>query len=170
MASFEFLAVILTGLGLIVSILYYTTVLQNANKTRQTQLLMNLYETYRSPIFRKQTDDVMHRMEWDNYEDFLTKYAANTNSEERTSWFSVATFYEGLGVLVKRKLIDLSIVEDLLGLSIQRAWERIGPIETRSRKQMNSPRLFNDFEFLYNELMKYYAKHPELEIATPRKP
>ena len=46
MASFEFLAIILTGLGLTVSILYYTTVLQNANKTQQMAL-----ETRQAQLF-----------------------------------------------------------------------------------------------------------------------
>ena len=65
MASFEFLAIILTGLGLIVSILYYSSILNNANKTRelqlktqeqaeetrQTQLFMKIYERFESKEF-----------------------------------------------------------------------------------------------------------------------
>jgi len=124
---------------------------------------MDLYETYRSPTFRKQADDVMFRMEWDDYEDFLRKYDANVNSEERTSWFSVAAFFEGVEVLVKRGLIDLALVDDLLAVSIKRTWEKIGPVETRSREHFNNPRLFDDFEYLYNELMKYHERHPELK-------
>jgi len=38
MASFEFIALILTGLGLTASIVYYANVLSNANKTQQLQL------------------------------------------------------------------------------------------------------------------------------------
>jgi len=38
MASFEFLAIMFTGIGLMVSVLYYTFTLQNANKTQQQQL------------------------------------------------------------------------------------------------------------------------------------
>lgn len=102
-------------------------------------------------------------MEWDDYEDFLRKYDANVNSEERTSWFSVAAFFEGVEVLVKRGLIDLALVDDLLAVSIKRTWEKIGPVETRSREHFNNPRLFDDFEYLYNELMKYHERHPELK-------
>lgn len=38
MASFEFIAIILTGFGLTASILYYSSILRNANKTRELQL------------------------------------------------------------------------------------------------------------------------------------
>ncbi len=40
MASFEFLAVIVSLLGLSASITYYASILRNANKTRRTQMLM----------------------------------------------------------------------------------------------------------------------------------
>jgi hypothetical protein len=38
MASFEFLAIIISVLGLAASITYYATILNNANKTQQQQL------------------------------------------------------------------------------------------------------------------------------------
>jgi hypothetical protein len=34
------------------------------------------------------------------------------------------------------------------------AWEKIGPIEVESRVRFNNPRAFEDFEYLYNEIMK----------------
>jgi hypothetical protein len=43
MASFEFLAVVLSVLGLSASITYYAMVLSNANKTRKAQLFMSIY-------------------------------------------------------------------------------------------------------------------------------
>jgi len=66
MASFEFLAIILTGLGLTVSILYYTFTLQNANKTqklqletRQTQVFMDLYKTMASKEFMMDLENIL---------------------------------------------------------------------------------------------------------------
>ena len=43
MVQIENLPLVLTGLGLTASVLYYTMVLRNANKTRQMQLFMQFY-------------------------------------------------------------------------------------------------------------------------------
>ena len=58
MVSFEFLAVILTGLGLTASIVYYASILRNANKTqeiqletRQAQLYMEFYRDFKKKEF-----------------------------------------------------------------------------------------------------------------------
>jgi len=58
MAWPEFLAIILTGLGLTASITYYAMVLRNANKTRQTQLFMNLFTQLRSKDFVRDTREL----------------------------------------------------------------------------------------------------------------
>jgi hypothetical protein len=53
MVQIEYLPIVLTGIGIIVSILYYTSVLRNANKTqqqqldtRQAQLFMQMYNKW----------------------------------------------------------------------------------------------------------------------------
>ena len=45
----EYLPLVLTGIGIIVSILYYTSVLRNANKTREAQLFMQSYKETSTP-------------------------------------------------------------------------------------------------------------------------
>ena len=167
----------LQTVGLLVGIFYYITIMRNAQKTRemtlnaqeqavetrQAQLLMDLYETYRGPAFRKQFDHVIYRMEYGTWDEFERRFDPIENPDERVIWFSVAAFYEGVGVLLKRKLIDISLIDDLLAQSIRMAWEKIGPIEIESRKRLNQPRAWDDFEYLYNELMKYHEEHPELK-------
>ena len=158
MASFEFLAVILTGLGLTVSILYYTTVLQNANKTRQTQLFMNLYNTYHSPDFRRKWHDLLKR-EWTDYEDWQKKYGQD--SEDLAAHTSMLSFFNGIGVLLKRNLIDIEIVEDLLSVNIRGYWKKVESLVYRTREIIDEPKMYADFEYLYNEVMKINGKVPD---------
>ena len=76
MASLEFLAIVLTGLGLTVSIVYYATILRNANKaqqhateTREIQIFMQLmqqitnYESYKTCARVKVNDEARKRAE-----------------------------------------------------------------------------------------------------------
>jgi len=60
MASFDVLAIVVSILGLAASITYYTSVLQNSNKTqkqqlenRQAHLFMNIYNHWNTPEFWK---------------------------------------------------------------------------------------------------------------------
>ena len=102
-------------------------------------------------------------MEFEDWDDMESKFDPVDNPDERVSWFSVASFYEGVGVLLKQNLIDISMVDDLMATSIRLSWEKIGPFELESRKRFNLPRLWDGFEYLYIELMKYHEKHPELK-------
>ena len=161
---------IVQTVALLVGIVYYLTIMRNSHKTqqqtletRQAELFMKLYETLRSPTFRKQFDDVIFRIEYENWDDMEKILDPIENPDVRTSWFSVAQFFEGVGVLLRRELIDISFIDDLLATDLRYAWEKIGPIETESRIRFNQPRAFSDFEYLYNELMKYHEEHPELK-------
>jgi len=71
-------------------------------------------------------------------------------------------FFEGVGVLLKRNLIDIAMIDDLLGNSIIMTWEKMGPIEVETRERWDAPRTFDDFEYLYKTLMKYIEEHPEI--------
>ena len=68
-----------------------------------------------------------------------------------------AAFYQGIGVLVQRGMIDIELVNDLLGHSVVLTWEKMSPELIESRKSGTgkfSPILWKDFEFLYNEISK----------------
>jgi hypothetical protein len=152
-----------------VGVFYHIMTLRNTKRnqqlqleTRQAGLFMDLYDVWRGPEFRRQWDEVIFKMEFEDWEDMMEKYNRETNYDLLLSWFSVATFFEGVGVLLKRNLIDITMVDDLLATSIRIGWEKIGPIEVESRRRFKQPRIFDDFEYLYDELMKYHEEHPEL--------
>ena len=170
MVDTQTISITFAGVSIGIAAIYYTLTLRNSRKaqqlqleTRQAGLFMDLYDMWRSPEFRRQWDEVIFKIEFEGWEDMMKKYNRETNYDLLLSWFSVATFFEGVGVLLKRNLIDIAMVDDLLATSIRVGWEKIGPIETESRKHFNQPRIFDDFEYLYNELMRYHEEHPELK-------
>jgi len=69
----------------------------------------------------------------------------------------VGTYFKGVGVLVKMKLIDLNLVDELMGTSIRLHWEKSGPIMKEFRTRM-WPHAYEWFEYLYNELKKREQK------------
>ena len=110
MVLFDSIITVVPAVSLSIALIYYAMNLRNHNKTRQAALIMNLYETYRSPEFRlKQT--TIQNQEYKDFNDFWTKYGSETNPENWAVWLSVAGFFNGVGVLLKKGLIDFALVE-----------------------------------------------------------
>ena len=171
MASFEFLAIILTGIGLIVSILYYTFTLQNANKTqktqletRQAQLFMGFYTAWLNPEFYREMIEVAFLWEWEDYDDFMSKYWMSASLDNFTKFGRALTYLEGVGVLMKRGLIDPSMMDDLNSGYVISMWEKYESLILESRIRLNQPQYSEFFEYLYNEIKKQTTTdHPELK-------
>ncbi len=160
----ESIPLILTGLGLIASILYYTTVLQNSNKTRRTQMLMELYQAYRNPEFARAWGEIMEQ-EYTDFDDYWQKYGSATNRTSWSNWQSVARVFHGVGVLVKRGMVDIDLVEELLATMVFVSWFKMGPILVEFREMRANSReegkwwldkyqSLTGFDYLYYELKK----------------
>ena len=67
----------------------------------------------------------------------------------------------GIGVLVKKNLVDVNMVNDLIGNSIISVWEKFGPIFVDLRARISNPYVYTDWEYLYHEIVKHREEHPE---------
>jgi hypothetical protein len=67
---------------------------------------------------------------------------------------AVGTFFEGIGVLLYRRLIDISLVDDLFTAPVKMAWDAMKDNITELRKEYGQPTAFEWFEYLYNEMKK----------------
>jgi hypothetical protein len=77
---------------------------------------------------------------------------------------TILHFFEGLGVLVKKGLIDIELVEDLLSQRIIWIWEHmIGPNIGYIRKITDDPTQYDHIEYLYN-LMKQREQSAAVSI------
>lgn len=63
-------------------------------------------------------------------------------------------FFEGIGILLHRKLADTMMIEDLFGGAIARAWEKVRPSVLVARKQFADPSIYWYFEYLYDEMKR----------------
>jgi hypothetical protein len=71
----------------------------------------------------------------------------------------IGAFYNGVGILVKENLLDIRYV-DTMTYWITMFWELLDPYIDELRAK-TYPKLFNETEYLYKELMKYRKEHPE---------
>jgi hypothetical protein len=137
--------------GVLVGVVYYILDMRHQSKVRQTDLVMRLYATWGSTEFQKAYQMIMG-LEYEDYADYLKLYG--TNAEVKAAGNTVNSFFEGVGVLVQRKLISMGLVDDLLEGTILFAWEKRKPIVEGSRKRLTHPQLWEWFEYLYDEMKK----------------
>ncbi len=65
----------------------------------------------------------------------------------------IIAYYENLGILLKRGLIERKIVNDIFGYSIIRAWERCEPYIKGARDDVKDQELYKGFEDLYKQTL-----------------
>ena len=126
-------------------------------ETRQTQLFMQYFNFWMSPGYLQNFIEVMNQ-QWSDFHDYMEKYGYRTNPSGFMAYATIENFYGGLGVLVKRGLVDPRIVEDLLDTDIINYRNKMKPIVEGWRKQFNRPPISEWFEYLYDEMKKREKK------------
>jgi hypothetical protein len=111
---------------------------------------MRLYSTFGSKEFQDAWTRI-ESIEFKNYDEYVKKWGSG-------DYVQCATFFEGIGVLLQKKLIDINLVDALFSEPLKHMYERMKPIIERNREQFHSQRVFENFEYLYNEMKKREQK------------
>ena len=156
MIDTQTLSIVLTGIGMIIALTYYALQIRNQNRTRQTQLFMNLYNQYRSKDFVRDTRE-LSSWQWKDFDDFRAKYGSRADKEANTLFISTANFFDGVGVLVENNELDPMLVEKLMSEWIIWFWEKFGDVIMEYRKVSN-PQYLESVEFLYNKIKPLTAQ------------
>lgn len=154
MVDIQTASIVMTAISAILAFSYYTLTLRNMHRTRQAQLFMQLYDTYRDKKFMQEWIAIF-RWKWKDYNDYWDKYGWDNNPEANASFSSVSALLEGVGVLVKRNLIDPRLVSDLLWIVTRNYWTKFKPIIIGMRNQLNDPTVFKWIEYLYEDIKPY---------------
>ena len=152
MVSLEVVAILLSGISISASLFYYATVLRNQNETRQAQLFMNIIEVYTAKEYRRDVGNLLS-WEWTDHDDYMNKYGSRTNVEDFIVFNSAQQWLEGIGVLVRRGLIDPELVFDLMYGWVILFWEKFLPVFKVFREE-HGPKMVEDLEYLYDEMKK----------------
>jgi hypothetical protein len=144
--------------GVLVGVVYYLLDIRNQAMIRKTALITNLYSTFGSEEHQRAGKKVLW-ITYEDYDDFVKKYGA-PNSEEPipVAIDRVLYFFEELGVLLSKKLVDIDLIDQLMGYNIMMIGTKTMPIIEEVRKRLDLPRVWKNFEYLYNEMQKREQK------------
>ncbi len=136
--------------GVFLAAMYYIFQIRHQTRMRQTDLVMRLYSEFSSLGFQKMWQEVMKR-EAKDYNVYSHEYGT-------PEFLSVGIFFEGIGILLRRKLIDIELVDDMFTSPIKLTWEKVKDVTLEARRVRNQPEVFEWFEYLYNEVKKREQK------------
>jgi len=140
------ISALVAAIGVIVGVTLTTIELRNLVKQRQTDLVIRLYSTWGGKEFQEAYEKTMI-MESKDYSKAVKrgKLQADVNT--------ISSFFEGIGILLHRKLVDIGLVDDLFRESVNLVWNKVKPVLYEARKQSNLP-YGRWFEYLFNEMKK----------------
>jgi hypothetical protein len=160
MVSLEVVAILLSGISISASLIYYSTVLKNQNKTRESQLFMQIFQNMNTEKFWATWIELLSA-EISTYDEFVEKFDSTVNRDhfaKRTQmWYN----YHSIGDLLRRGVISIETVENIVGVGAIAIWHTWGEMIKEIGVHNGMPNIYNGFEYLYNELMDYYEKHPD---------
>ena len=142
---------IIVAIGVLIGVAYYVLEMRHQEKMRKTDLIIRLYSTQQSKEFEEAILRIWN-LEFQSYDDFVNKYGRwNSETEVYTALRMIGSFYELLGILFSKNLLDATLVSHTFGISIEITWEKIRPLVEGSRK-IYGRYLYYNFECLYNEI------------------
>ena len=152
MVDIQTISIAIASAGVLAGAIYYVLEIRHQRRLRQTESVIRL-----SPWFNMNAREVQEAVtkvcsiEYKNYEDYLERYSGKP---EHMMLKILGNYFEGIGILVYRKLVEADIVYDFWGDIIQSSWEKIQPLVVDMRKDIGDPNMFRFWEYLYNEMKK----------------
>ncbi|HEY2165471.1 MAG TPA: hypothetical protein VGH04_15850 [Gemmatimonadaceae bacterium] len=135
--------------GVIIAIMQ----LRHQARIRQEDVAMRLYATFGEESFVRHYQRVS-RWGYATYADYRDKGTA----DDATSLMVVSVFFESMGLLLKRGLAPIDLLDDLLSGPVLEAWPKVRPIWVGLREDHNQPSWAEWFEFLHDEMARRMAQ------------
>jgi len=161
LATLQAVSYIMGSIGVFVAAAYYVynmRISQRNSKaaleTRQAQLLMQIYDRINNKEFSRDWAETNYFWEWDDYDDYFKKYGANP--DEFPKFMNIADTYEGIGVVLKNKLVDPKLIYGVLRNNPILYWEKFSPMMKKWAAEAGESMMYPGFEHLYEEMSRQY--------------
>jgi hypothetical protein len=149
------LSSIVAAVGVVVGVVLTVQELRHLHKQRQTDLLVRLAPWLNlSGSELQQAYVKVLTLEFKDYDDFVKKYGPLiAEKPEQMAIITMGNYFEAIGTLVKRKLLDIDLPGDYWGKTFITLWEeKIRPLAEIAKEEYHQE--IDNTEYLYNEMKK----------------
>jgi hypothetical protein len=143
---------VIAAISVVVGVIFAIFQMRDAARTRHTELIIQLNPALKVPMNEiLDATNKLWNLKYTNYQNYLETYGDPLSD---TALHTTTGYYDGLGFLLHKRLINVDTIEYLVSGSSIGTWEKLEPIIEGTRKQYNMPELFKWFEYLYKETRK----------------
>lgn len=150
------------SIALIVGIIIGLLQLRSLAKQRQEEMVLRLYAPFYDPAFQRAYWQIQG---W-TFASFAA-FEAEATLDEVTTLDVVGTYFEMMGLLYKRGMAKLDLLDDLLASQVLIAWSKTAPLYYGYRAKENSPDWAEWFEYLAVALDRRLTALGEPHKALP---
>ena len=150
------------SIALIVGIGVGLLQLRSLAKQRQEEMVLRLYAPFYNPDFQRAYWQIQG---W-TFASFAV-FDAEATLDQVTTLDVVGTYFEMMGLLYKRGMAKLDLLDDLLASQVLIAWSKTAPLYYGYRAKENSPDWAEWFEYLAVALDKRLTGLGEPHKAIP---
>ena len=140
---------------------------EQATETRQTQIFMDIFEQLNSAeTFTTWAE--MVNLEIDN-EEYLQKYDSSVNPVHFGKRAHIWLLFNTVGELLQMGIVKPELIQRLtLNTMVIVMWEKWEHIIRETRVRENAPDIWNGFEYLYNETIRYREEKGYPKVTYPK--
>jgi len=134
--------------GILVGILYYLSILRNAQKNRIKEMVFQRMQTRTPEYYLNVFESNPSLLEFETIEEYHSKYNWRTTPELLAKRYTVQSKLDAWGFLLKEGLVDLEFITQLHNRNFIVSWyEALEPIFLDNRKRGN-PESNKGFEYI----------------------
>jgi hypothetical protein len=146
------ISVVIASASVIGSAVYFMIETRHRRRARQTENIIQLSPWF--DIDAKEIQDAIHDVcsaEYADYQDYLAKY---DGKPEQTSLKLLGNYFEGIGLLVHMKLVEIEIPFNFWGDVAESIWDSNEEVISGMRKDTGAQFAFQYWEYLVREFKK----------------
>jgi hypothetical protein len=146
---------IVTALSVVIGVVFAVLELRHLARTRRTDVILKIYERFGG---REIVDAIMKigGAKFESFDDYVKKYGLADTVQ-------VLEIFDEVGVLLEQGLVDINLVDNLFGPSVNTAWEsNLQTLIRGIRKASNQPSFFSHVDYLYRRLSTYKRENAKV--------
>jgi len=148
------IATICLAIAAIIGIFFAANEYRHLARQRKLEMLIRIYPGYN--ITRRElrmAEKQVVTSEYKDFSDFVKRYGGVDSGELIPMAFDeVGDYYEGIGILVHRKLVDSELVFALVGNKVICYWEKMLPFIKGLRETDGDNSIWEYYEYLYRKM------------------
>lgn len=152
MVDLQTVSIVIAASSVVVGVIVSLFSIRNVGRSRQASLFSAFQNQAYDKEFIKDMTRINEVWSWDSAEDFFAKYGPGADPDAFASFVTVGMYYDGMGRLLREKLIDKRLIPEFLIVAIIHFGNKIKRDSRKMEEMFGSPLAFDNIEYLYDEV------------------